>query len=319
MSSPPSHSADPPVDRPPTRTGTRLLATSEGSSSAPFTSLDWGLIALAATVWGGSFLLIAEGLETLEPGVVAWGRLLFGAATLMLTRRARETSIDRDDWPRVALLGLVWFAIPQTLFPIAELWVSSAVAGMLNGGLPLFAAAVSAALLRRAPGRNQLQGLAVGFAGVVCISIPSLRGGSRTAAGTILILVALVCYAFAGSLMVPLQQRYGAIGVIARGQLVALALTTPFAVVGVPGSSLSWRSAGAVFVLGVLGTGVAFVAAGTVMGRVGATRGSVIAYLIPVVALVLGVLLRDEHVAALAIVGLGLVLAGAWLTSRRGH
>ena len=67
-----------------------------------------------------------------------------------------------------------------------------------------------------------------------------------------------------------------------------------------------------------LGTGVAFVAAGTLMGRVGATRGSIIAYLIPVVALVLGVVLgRDVEPIALA--GLALVLAGAWLTSRAGR
>jgi len=74
-----------------------------------------------------------------------------------------------------------------------------------------------------------------------------------------------------------------------------------------------------VVALGALGTGVAFIVATTLVGRVGATRGSVIAYLIPVVALVLGVVVRDEHVAALAIVGMGVVLAGAWITSRAGR
>ena len=76
---------------------------------------------------------------------------------------------------------------------------------------------------------------------------------------------------------------------------------------------------GAVALLGALGTGLAFVAAGTLFGRVGATRGSVIGYLIPVVALALGVGFRDEHVAALAVAGLCLVLVGAWLTSRAGR
>jgi len=297
----------------------RLPATAEGSHAAAFTPLDWGLLAVAASVWGASFLLIAEGLESFEPGVVAFGRLALGISALLLVRKARATRIERGDWPRVVLLGAVWFAVPQTMFPIAEQWVSSAVAGMLNGALPLFAAVVSASLLRRPPGRNQLEGLAVGFAGVVLISLPSLQGGSRTALGAGLVVVALISYAFAGNLVVPLQQRYGAIGVIVRAQAVGLAMTLPYALVGLPESSWAWKPFAAIVVLGAVGTGVAFVAAGTLMGRVGATRGSIIAYLIPVVALVLGVLLRDEHVEAIAVVGLGLVLVGAWRTSRAGR
>jgi drug/metabolite transporter (DMT)-like permease len=297
----------------------RLPATAEGTSSAPFTPLDWALVSLASIIWGASFLLIAEGLEAMEPGVVAWLRIAFGFAALAAVPAARRARIERDDLPRIALLATVWLAIPMTLFPVAEQWVSSSVAGMLNGALPLFSAPISAFFLRRAPGRNQLLGIAVGFVGVVAISLPSMQGGSKTALGASLVIVAMVSYGFAGNLMVPLQQRYGAIGVIWRVQMVGLVLTLPYALVGVGDSTLEWKPMGAVFILGALGTGVAFVAAGTLMGRVGATRGSIIAYLIPVVALILGVLLRDEHVEAIAIAGLGLVLVGAYLTSRAGR
>lgn len=297
----------------------RLPATAEGTSGAAFTPLDWALVTLAAGVWGASFLLIAEGLESLAPGLVVFGRLAFGFLVLAASPRARAARIHGGDWPRVVLLGIIWFAVPQTLFSVAEQWVSSAVAGMLNGALPLFSAGVAAALLHRVPGRRQLQGLAVGFAGVVLIGLPSLGAGSSSALGTLLVLAALVCYAFAGNVMVPLQHRYGAIGVIARAQVVALVVTAPYAAAGLGDSTFAWKPFLAVLVLGTLGTGVAFVAAGTLMGRVGATRGSVVAYLIPVVALVLGVAVRDEEVAAIAVAGLALVLAGAWLTSRAGR
>lgn len=297
----------------------RLPATAEGTSAAPFEPLDWALVALSSIIWGASFLLIAEGLESMEPGVVAWLRIAFGFAVLAALPAARRTRIDRSDLPRIALVGVVWLTIPMTLFPVAEQWVSSSVAGMLNGALPLFSAAISAFLLRRAPGRNQIGGIAVGFLGVVAISLPSMQGGSKTALGAALVIVAMISYGFAGNLMVPLQQRYGSIAVIWRAQAIALVLTAPYALTGLGGSSLAWKSLGAVFLLGALGTGVAFVAAGNLIGRVGATRGSVIAYLIPVVALVLGVLIRDEHVEAVAIGGLGLVLVGAYLTSRAGR
>ena len=71
--------------------------------------------------------------------------------------------------------------------------------------------------------------------------------------------------------------------------------------------------------LGVVGTGLAYLLMGTLVGRVGPTRASFITYLIPVVALVLGVVVKDDHVDAIAVVGLGVVLVGAWLTSRAGR
>jgi len=297
----------------------RLPTTAEGSSAAPFEALDWMLVSLAAGIWGSSFLLIAEGLEAMEPGVIAWLRIGFGLAAVAAVPSARRTRIDRADRPRVAVIGVVWLAIPMTLFPVAEQWVASSVAGMLNGALPLFAAAISATLLRRAPGVNQVRGIVVGFLGVVAISLPSMQGGSRTALGATLVIVALISYGFAGNLMVPLQQRYGSLAVICRAQACGLVLTTPYALVGLGDSSIEWTPFVSVVLLGALGTGVAFVAAGNLMGRVGATRGSVVAYLIPVVALILGVLARDEHVDDVAIVGLGLVLVGAYLTSRAGR
>jgi drug/metabolite transporter (DMT)-like permease len=297
----------------------RLPVTAEGRSSAAFAPVDWMLIALASAVWGASFLLIAEGLESLEPGVIAFGRLACGFLALSIVPRARRTPIDPVDRPRIAILGFVWLAAPMMLFPIAEQWVSSAVAGMLNGAVPLVAAVIASVLLRRAPGRNQTAGLIVGFVGVVAISLPSLQGGSRTALGASLVLLAIVSYGFAGNVVVPLQQRYGSLPVIWRAQIAALVFTAPYALVGLPDSSLEWKPVAAVVVLGALGTGLAFIAASTLFGRVGATRGSVIGFVIPVVALALGVVFRDEHVAAVAIAGMLLVLVGAWLTSRAGR
>jgi drug/metabolite transporter (DMT)-like permease len=297
----------------------RLPVTAEGRSAAAFEPFDWALIAVSSLVWGASFLLIAEGLESLEPGVVAFGRLAFGFLALSAVPRARRTRIDPADRMRIVMLGFVWLAVPMVLFPVAEQWVSSAVAGMLNGAVPLVAALIAALLLRRPPGRSQRAGLAVGFLGVVAISLPSLQGGSRTALGTSLILVAIISYGFAGNFVVPLQQRYGSLAVIWRAQLAGLVFTAPYAIVGVPESSLEWKPVLAVVALGAFGTGLAFVAAGTLFGRVGATRGSVIGYIIPVVALALGVVFRDEHVAALAVAGMLLVLVGAWFTSRAGR
>ena len=102
-----------------------------------------------------------------------------------------------------------------------------------------------------------------------------------------------------------------------RAQVFALVLLAPAALVSLPSSEFAWSSTLAVVALGCFGTGWAFVAMTTLVGRVGATRGSVAIYFVPVVAIVLGVAFRDETVAAISLVGTWVRARGAYLTSRR--
>jgi drug/metabolite transporter (DMT)-like permease len=127
----------------------------------------------------------------------------------------------------------------------------------------------------------------------------------------------VVLYGLAVNLAVPLQQRYGALPVLLRAQLAALALLLPFGLWSLPGSHPQWGAALALLPLGILGTGLAFVLMSTLVGRVGGPRGAVATYFIPVVAIALGVIFLDERVAPVALLGTALVLGGAWLTSRR--
>ena len=293
----------------------RLAATSVGTRHEAFGTTEWGLLAGIALVWGASFLFIDIGLDAFAPAVVAFVRLALGAATLAMFRRARA-SIDRADLPRVALLGLVWMGAPLLLFPLAQQHVDSSVAGMINGASPLFTAVVAAALLRRLPGRGQLVGLVVGFLGVVAIGLPNVREADAAPQGVALVLAAVTLYGFAFNLAVPLQQRYGSMPVLLRAQVVAAVIVAPFVPPSLGTSTWSWTSALAMLVLGVVGTGLAFPAMATLVGRVGGPRGSIPIYLVPVVAIVLGVVVRGDQVATLALVGTGLVLVGAWMTSR---
>jgi drug/metabolite transporter (DMT)-like permease len=292
-----------------------LISTAQGTTQQAFGVPEWGLLAFIAGVWGSSFLLIAIGLDDFSPGVVTFGRILFGMLGLAFVPAAR-VPVEREDWPRIVLVGFTWMAVPLSLFPIAELYVDSSVAGMINGSVPLFAAVIAAVLLRTRPGRTQAFGLLLGFFGVVGISLPSLRGADASPLGVGLLLVAVVLYGLSANLAVPLQQKYGGLAVMWRVQVAALAMTAPYGLASVPSSEFGWGSLVAVVVLGFLGTGWAFVAMTNLMGRAGATRGSVAIYLTPVVAIGLGVAFRDETVAALALAGTALVLVGAWLTSR---
>ena len=294
----------------------RLVQGGVGTMPEAFGPLEWALLAGIAWIWGSSFLFIDIGLGAFRPGLITLVRVVLGAAALALVPRARR-AVAREDLPRVAFLGVIWIGVPLSLFPLAQQWIDSSVAGMLNGAMPLTTAAWSVLLLRRAPGRTQLVGLAVGMAGIVAVSWPGLQGSRATAAGTALVVLAVVLYGLAANVAVPLQQRYGSLPVLLRAQLAALAVVVPFGLWSLPGSSWALAPALAMVPLGVLGTGLAFVFMSTLVGRVGAPRGSVAIYFVPVVAILLGVAVLGERIAPISLAGTLLVLAGAWLTSRR--
>lgn len=273
------------------------------------------LLAVIAAIWGSSFVFIEVAIDHLGPGLVAFGRVAIGMLTLSMIGGSRR-AIERRDLPRIAVLGVLWMGAPLLLFATGQQHIDSSLAGMLNGAVPVLATVIAAVSLRQVPRPLQLVGVAVGFVGVVAIFWPAARRADATAFGAALVLAAVLCYGVALNVAVPLQQRYGASPVLVRAQVAALVVLAPAGLIALPDSRFAWSSALAVAVLGALGTGLAFVAMATLVGRVGATRGSIANYLLPVVAIVLGVVFLDENVERISIVGTALVLFGAYLTSR---
>src|SRR5918999_5842966 len=140
--------------------------------------MEWILLIVPGVIWGASFLFIAEGLEAMGPNGVTFTRILVGFITLALFRGSRR-AVSREDWPGIALVGVLWMAFPLSMFPYAEQRVSSALTGMLNGAVPLFTAIVAAFLARRAPSRGVTVGLAVGLPGALLGASPPPGRGAR--------------------------------------------------------------------------------------------------------------------------------------------
>lgn len=278
-------------------------------------SAGWLLIAIPGIIWGASFLFIAEGLKAMGPCGITFVRLFIGFATLVLFPGARKP-VERSAWPSIILVGVFWFAFPLSMFPFAEQRVSSALTGMLNAVVPLFTAIVATVIAGRAPERRVLAGLSIGLLGAALVAWPTIHEGHSSLVGVLLILAAVVSYGVALNLARPLQQQHGALPVILRAQTVAVVLTAPL---GVPDVLVArWTPVPffSLLALGAFGTGVAFVLLATAAGRVGATRASSAAFLIPPVALLLGVLVRGEYVAMRSIIGSAVCVAGAWLMRR---
>lgn len=289
--------------------------TNVGTHTDAYGPREWLMTLTIGLIWGSAFLWIALGVDHLSPGVVAFGRVLLGAAALAFFPAARRR-IERADWMRIAAVAVIGNAAPALLFAIAETDLDSAVAGMITSGTPILSLVVASAMLRALPPRTQAIGIGLGFAGIVLMTLPSLRGAEAAPAGVGLVFLATIGYGISGNLLVPLQQRYGGPAVTLWALSFSAVVLLPFGVFTLDESEFTLGSVVAVIILGVVGTGIARSLAATLAGRVGAPRMSTTTYLIPVVAIVLGVVFRDETVAPIAIVGVALVLSGAFIASR---
>ena len=253
----------------------------------------------------------------MRPAGITFVRTLIGFAVLSTFPRSRGHVHPNDRW-RVVLLGVIWLAFPMSMFPFAEQHVSSAITGMLNAATPIFVAVVAAGLVRAWPPRRVLVALVVGIGGAILISAPTLGEGHSRVWAVGLIFAALVSYGFAINLARPLQQRNGALPVIWRAVGFAAVLTAPTGLPALLDAHWNVRAALSMLALGALGTGIANVMVATAAGTGSATRASAMGFIIPVVSLLLGVVVRGEHVAALSVGGGGVCVIGAVLLARAG-
>ena len=295
------------------------VRAAEGAPMAPF---DWLLMLSAAGIWGSSFLFMDVALRFEHPGLVAWLRPGLGLCFLALVPGAWRP-VERSDLPTIGLLGLLWMAIPLSMFPLAQTWIDSSIAGMMNSGMPVMTLVAGATFFGVRTHRLQVVGVVIGILGMVMVGIPTAAGGADGAVatgalGVFLVVVAISCYGLAANIAGPLQRRYGSPAVLVRVLVVATVATMPWGLVGLTDSDFAWSAVGSNLAVGLGGTGVAYVAAATLIGRGGPVRMSAVTYAVPVVAAVLGVVVLDESLGIWELGGLLILMAGAWMTTRVG-
>ena len=277
---------------------------------------------LLAFIWGWSFLFIKVAVEGMTPPTVAAIRVALGAGILLLLlhRRGEELPEGTATWRHLAFVAFVGNAVPFTLLAWGEERITSALTAVVNASTPLFTALFVAAILGDRLKRPQLAGLLLGFAGVAVaagvagsdLAGSSLAGvGAATAAGA--------CYglAFAWSK----RHLMGlAPTVAAAGQLTAATvLLAPVAVVTSLQSGFEPTPTRvlAIVLLGVLGTGVAYVLSYRLIADIGATGASLVTYIVPVVAVTVGVLVLDEEFHVRLLLGGVMIVLGIALVQER--
>ena len=272
-------------------------------------------LVLLAGIWGWSFLFIKVSVRGMTPTTVAATRVGLGAAVLLVVVQARGLRLPRELrwWRHFAIAALISNAVPFSLLAWGEQHISSALTSVLNASTPLFSALMVWLFLQERLRPAQLFGLVLGFLGVAVAAGAGSADLARSSIGGDLAAIgAGACYGMGFTY----AQRHltGLAPIVASaGQLLmATVLLAPVAAVTSANRGIHltpWRLL-CVGLLGVFGTGVAYVLYYRLIAQVGATRTSVVTYLIPVVAVVVGVLVLGETFHLRLLAGGGLIVVG---------
>ena len=286
--------------------------------------LDWFLFVLLGFFWGSSYLFIKIGLEAgLQPFTLVSIRLLFGLALLATVVAVAREALPRDrrTYGHLVVLGFFSVALPFGLITWAETSVDSSLAAVLTAAVPLFVIPFAALFLpTERITLNGLLGIAVGLVGVAIVVgfDPASLAGSELAAEVALI-GAAASYAIGG--VYARRNVRGLRPMIPALFQVAFALvmmSIPAILIERPWETgITLEALGAVVWLGLLGSGAAYLIFFRLLGRWGATRTSLVAYLLPIWGIMLGALVLSEPIDSRLLLGTALVIGGIALVNWR--
>lgn len=279
------------------------------------------LFSCVSVLWGVPYLFIEISIEGgASPLLVGWGRVAIGAAILMpIAWKLGYLSGLRKHTKALVLFAIVECGLPWWLIPLGQEQVSSSLAAILIATLPILTAFIA---FRFDPDERvtglRLVGLLVGITGVILLLGLEVAGRSGEILGALAILVATACYAVGVFIVKRNFSDVSPIGAVAVALAISTVLLAPAGIASIPGAEISAGAVGSIAVLGSFCSALALILFFTLIAEVGPTRASVITYVNPAVAVVLGVTLLGESLGPAAVAGLLLILAGSWISTGGG-
>jgi drug/metabolite transporter (DMT)-like permease len=272
---------------------------------------------LTVTLWGSAFVAIRDAGQTLSPGSLALGRLLISLLALgAVASVRREPMPERRDLVRIAAFGVLFLGVYSVALNAAERRVDAGTAAMLINTGPILIAILAGVFLREGFPRWLFAGCAVALAGCVLIGLANTQAGSGAGLGIALLILAACAYASAVVIQKSVLARVSPLQVTVLGCAAGTVVCLPFAPALI--SELDEPDAvGWIVYLGVAPTALGFATWAYALRRMNAGQLASLAYLIPVVAILLGWALLGETPPLLAAAGGALCLIGVALARRR--
>lgn len=296
-----------------------------GYSTHVHRARDWVLLFALVAMWGSAFMFIKIAVAHVPPATIAACRLVIGAAVLLIVVRARGLRLPplAGVWRQYAVLALVGNALPFYLIAWGQQSIDSALAGILISVMPLATLVLAHYFVHGEEiTRSRALGFMLGFLGIVLLMGPDaltgLGGATLHLVSEIAVLAGALCYA-ANTVVARRSVKSDVLVTSAGVLLIASAISVPFALV----VDRPWTltpdalSIASVVWMGVGPTGVATIFYFLIVGSAGPTFMSLVNYISPCVALLLGVAILNEQPGPNAYAGLLLILSGIALSQLR--
>jgi drug/metabolite transporter (DMT)-like permease len=283
------------------------------------TARGWLLFASMCVIWGVPYLLIKVAVEDVSPSMLVLARTAIAALLLLPIAAARnELRPLLPYWRPLLAFAAIEIALPWVLLGSAETRISSSLTALLIAAVPLIGTGIALVTVPRE--RLTLDrglGLVLGLVGVASIVGVSVEGAS--ARPIVEVFLVAVCYAVGPVILQRWLADLPPLGVIAASLLVTAVVYVPITAAAGPGAAPSPTAAAAIAALAVICTAIAFLLFFALIAEIGPVRATVITYVNPAVAAVLGVAVLDEDFTVGMAVGFVLVLAGSVLATRPGR
>jgi drug/metabolite transporter (DMT)-like permease len=286
---------------------------------------DWLLLFALVAMWGSAFMFMKIAVATVPPATRAAGRLVIGASVLLIVVHARGLRLPSPGSAlrQYALLAVIGNAVPFYLIAWGQQDIDSALAGILIAVMPLATLVLAHYFVRGEHiTRNRVIGFILGFSGIVLLMGPAALTGQTGSAlrvvSQLAVLAGALCYA-ANTVVARLTVKSDVLIASTGVLLLASAMMVPLALVlDRPWSLMpSVASIASVVWLGIGATGVATLCYFALIGSAGPTFTSLVNYMSPCVALLLGVIILNEEPGPNAYAGLALILSGIALSQFR--
>jgi drug/metabolite transporter (DMT)-like permease len=266
-------------------------------------------------IWGIPYLLIKVAVDDLSPVVLVFCRTGIGAAVLLPVAVIRgQLAPLRAHWRALLVYTVVELAMPWLLLSTAEQKLPSSLTGLLIAAVPLVGFSISWALGdRMLLGARNVAGLLIGLAGVAALA--GIDGANADVGSVLILGLVVVGYATGPFILSRVLHDMPGLGVVAASLGICAAGYAPFALAGLPDAMPPGDVLASVVALGLVCTALAFLVFFALIREVGPARATVITYVNPAVAAVLGVVFLDELLGWASIVGFVLILGGSVLAT----
>ncbi|MCP4456996.1 MAG: DMT family transporter [Cytophagales bacterium] len=281
----------------------------------------WISLLILAALWGSSFILIKRGLVGLTPWELGALRMVAASVFLLPVAISRLKRVEKEHWKFLASVGLLGSLIPGFLFAFAQMRIDSAIAGVVNALTPIFTILIGLMIYKQKHPTRIFLGILIGFVGTTILALAGKSGGIAFNSYVFFIVLATICYGANTNIIKHHLNKLQALTVTA----VSLLIAGPVAVVYLFGftdflskvisSPDVQLAAGYTALLGIMSTAIALSLFNRILQITDPVFASSVTYLIPIVAVIWGVI-DNESLLPMHFIGMGTIVLGVYITNR---